>query len=37
MLGPQANFAQHGQSGAWISDFLPHLSTVADEISFLNL
>lgn len=36
MLGPQANFKQRGQSGAWISDNLPHLSTVADEITFLK-
>jgi hypothetical protein len=36
MLGPQANFKQHGQSGLWLSDNLPHLSTVADEIAMLN-
>lgn len=36
MLGPQAKFAQHGQSGSWVSNFLPHLSTVVDEISFLK-
>lgn len=36
MLGPQAKFAQRGQSGVWISDHLPHLATVADEISFLK-
>jgi len=36
MLGPQAKFAQHGQSGAWISENLPHLSTIADELSFLK-
>lgn len=36
MLGPQANFLQHGKSGAWISDNLPHLSTMADEVSFLK-
>jgi Protein of unknown function (DUF1501) len=36
MLGPQAEFAQHGQSGAWISNHLPHLSTMADEITFLK-
>ncbi|MEK7256167.1 MAG: DUF1501 domain-containing protein, partial [Bacteroidota bacterium] len=36
MLGPQANFKQHGQSGAWISDRLPHLASVADEICFLK-
>lgn len=36
MLGPQATFAQRGQSGAWISDHLPHLAGLADEISFLK-
>ena len=36
MLGPQAVFKQRGQSGAWISDNLPHLATVADELSFLK-
>jgi Protein of unknown function (DUF1501) len=36
MLGPQAQFKQHGQSGAWISNYLPHLSQVADEIAFLK-
>src|SRR5687767_12703817 len=30
MLGPQAKFAQHGESRAWISENLPHLSTIAD-------
>jgi hypothetical protein len=36
MLGPQAQFKQHGQSGLWLSDNLPHLSTVADELAMLN-
>lgn len=36
MLGAQANFAQRGESGAWISDHFPHLATVADEITFLK-
>lgn len=36
MLGAQAKFAQHGQSGAWISEHLPHLSTIADEVSFIK-
>ncbi len=36
MLGPQARFKQYGQSGAWISDYLPHLQTVADELTFLK-
>lgn len=36
MLGPQAEFKQHGESGAWISDNLPHFSQLADEVSFLK-
>ena len=36
MMGPQAKFAQHGQSGAWVSEHMPHLSTIVDEISFLK-
>ena len=36
MLGPQAKFAQHGQSGAWVSENLPHFATVADEVTFLK-
>ena len=36
MLAPQAEFKQHGQSGAWISNYLPHLQTIADEITFLK-
>ena len=36
MLGPQAQFRQYGDSGAWISDYLPHLSSIADELTFLK-
>ncbi len=36
MLGPQASFAQYGNSGAWISNNLPHLSTVVDDICILK-
>jgi hypothetical protein len=36
MLGPQATFKQHGQSGALISDNLPHFAGIADEVSFLK-
>ncbi len=36
MLGPQANFSRHGQSGAWISDLLPHFSKMADDVCFLK-
>ena len=36
MLGPQAAFMQHGESRAWVSENMPHLSTVVDEITFLK-
>lgn len=36
MLGPQARFNQYGESGAWMSNYLPHLSTIADELTFLK-
>jgi hypothetical protein len=36
MLGPQAKFSQHGDSGAWVSDYLPHFAKVADEVAFLK-
>lgn len=36
MLGPQGKFAQHGHSGAWVSDYLPHLQGVVDDITFLK-
>lgn len=36
MLGPQATFAQHGESRAWISNHLPHFSTIADEVTFIK-
>ncbi|NBA86746.1 DUF1501 domain-containing protein [Emticicia sp. CRIBPO] len=36
MLGPQGKFAQHGQSGAWVSDYLPHFQHVVDEVCFMK-
>jgi hypothetical protein len=36
MLGPQATFKQHGQSGNYVSDYLPHFASIADEVSFLK-
>ncbi len=29
-------FKRHGQSGMWLSDLMPHLSTCVDEICYLN-
>ncbi|MFK7741049.1 MAG: DUF1501 domain-containing protein [Planctomycetota bacterium] len=31
-LGPIAKFAQHGESGQWLSDLLPNLASVADKL-----
>lgn len=36
MLGHQATFQQYGESGAWISNHLPHFSQVADDVCFLK-
>ncbi len=36
MLASQAKFQQFGQSGAWMSNYLPHLTNVVDELSFLK-
>jgi hypothetical protein len=29
-------FAQHGQSGAWLSELLPHTARIVDDISFIK-
>jgi len=29
-------FQQHGQSGAWVSELLPHIGSVADEIAIIK-
>ncbi len=36
MLGPQFPFQQHGNTGAWVSDRLPHFSKVVDDVSFIK-
>jgi hypothetical protein len=36
LLGPQAEFLQHGESGTWISNHLPHLSQHADDLCVIN-
>ncbi len=30
------NFAQHGESGAWVSDLFPHVAKHVDELCFLH-
>lgn len=29
-------FKQHGQSGAWVSDLMPHTAEIADELCFIK-
>jgi hypothetical protein len=36
LLGCSRKFSRHGQSGVAISELLPHLGTVADEVCFLK-
>ncbi len=36
VLGPRFKFANHGQSGAELSEMLPHLATVADDICLIR-
>jgi hypothetical protein len=36
VLGEITNFAQHGASSAWVSDFLPNIASIADELCFIK-
>ncbi|MFO0826478.1 MAG: DUF1501 domain-containing protein [Gemmataceae bacterium] len=36
VLGPRFKFAKHGKSGAELSEMLPHLAKVVDDIAFLK-
>jgi hypothetical protein len=36
LLGPKFKFARHGQSGAEISELLPHLTKVVDDITIVK-
>ncbi len=36
LLGTRQKFSQRGESGAWISGALPHLATVADDLTFIK-
>lgn len=36
MLEPVEPFAQHGKSGAWVSEFMPHTAKVADDLCFIK-
>jgi hypothetical protein len=36
ILGSPHKFKQQGQSGAWVTELLPHFSEVADEVAFIK-
>ncbi len=36
LLGTSHAFKQHGHSAAWVSDLLPHIAGVSDDITFLK-
>lgn len=36
LLGTPRKFAQHGQGGVWLSDAIPHLHSVADEMCVIR-
>lgn len=36
LLGSRRSFQQYGQSGAWVSDLLPHTAKIVDELTFIR-
>ncbi|MEE2642172.1 MAG: DUF1501 domain-containing protein [Planctomycetota bacterium] len=36
MLGPMFQYRQHGETGQWLSELLPHLATQSDEICVIR-
>jgi hypothetical protein len=36
LAGSPFKFKQHGQSGAWLSELLPHTASVADDLCFIK-
>jgi hypothetical protein len=36
VLGEITKFSRHGQSGATVSDFMPHTAAIADELCFIK-
>jgi len=36
LLGTQRRFERHGQSGKYISELMPHLGTVVDDLTFVS-
>jgi hypothetical protein len=36
LMGTTRRFARHGESGAWVSELLPHLAGVVDDLAFVK-
>ena len=36
LVGSPFKFKQHGRSGAWLSELLPHTASIADELCFVR-
>ncbi|MEM1295345.1 MAG: DUF1501 domain-containing protein, partial [Verrucomicrobiota bacterium] len=36
LLGPARKFERHGQGGAYVSELLPHLAGISDDLCFLQ-
>src|SRR5437764_6218067 len=36
IVASKFQFAQHGGSGAWISELIPHTANIADDLTFLK-
>ena len=36
VIPPVAKFRQHGQSGRWVSDLLPHITGTVDDLAFIH-
>ena len=36
LLGTTRAFRQYGRGGAWVSDLLPHIAGISDEVAFLR-
>lgn len=36
LVGSPFKFRQHGESGAWLSELLPHTATVVDDLCFIK-
>ncbi|MFM7151782.1 MAG: DUF1501 domain-containing protein, partial [Gemmataceae bacterium] len=36
LLGTKRKFKQHGQSGTWVSECLPNIATISDEITVIR-